>query len=100
MLKRCSLSAITAIIFLSCAGLSLAQSGSKSGQQAEKKNRLDLHAGYLAPKGADAGMLFGAAYTSPFDDAIDLGFGMDIFQKTYADEVCIKKIIKYKHRQE
>lgn len=55
-------------------------------QEPEKSGRLDIHAGYLAPKGTDAGMLFGAAFTSSFDEAIDFGFGLDIFQKNYAKE--------------
>jgi hypothetical protein len=31
-------------------------------------------------------MLFGAAFVSTFDDAVDLGFGLDIFQKSYSEE--------------
>lgn len=66
----------------------LAQSKNSYGQSnSEQNGRLDVHAGYLAPKDTDTGMLFGAAYSSPFDEAIDLGFGLDIFQKTYANEV-------------
>lgn len=55
-------------------------------QKTDRKSNLDIHAGYLAPKGTDAGMLFGASISAPFDEAIIFGFGLDVFQKTYAKE--------------
>ncbi|MBN1481361.1 hypothetical protein EH223_03215 [candidate division KSB1 bacterium] len=48
---------------------------------------LDIHAGYLSPRDADQGTILGATLLSTFDDAIDLGFGMDFFQKSYAEEM-------------
>jgi hypothetical protein len=75
-------------LFICTTSFTFAQNRRLYGQKEEpqKSGRLDIHAGYLAPKGTDAGMIFGGAFTSSFDEAIDFGFGLDIFQKNYAKE--------------
>lgn len=53
----------------------------------EKKSMFDLHAGYFSPRDTEQGTIFGATLFSTFDDAIDIGFGIDFFQKSYVKEV-------------
>ena len=76
---------MVAILFLCHTSLLYAQSYYEQ-QSFEKKSMVDVHAGYLDPRDTDMGMLFGAALISTFDNAIDIGFGFDLFQKNYAEE--------------
>ncbi len=57
-----------------------------AGLHAQGRSQLSLHAGYLKPKDTSSGMMFGAMLITDFDEAVDLGFGFDVFQKSYADE--------------
>ena len=81
------------IIIAMCGGiffssLLLAQNSNIYGEEpSTKKSMLDVHAGYLDPNDVQPGMIFGAAFISTFDDAVDIGFGLDIFQKSYSEEV-------------
>ncbi len=71
---------IFSIFFLFVLGISdilMAQAG---------RSAIDVHAGYLDPRDTEAGMLVGAALTSSFDEAVDVGFGFDFFQKAYTKE--------------
>ncbi len=50
------------------------------------RSAIDVHAGYLDPKDTEAGMVVRAMLTSSFDEAVDVGFGFDLFQKAYTKE--------------
>lgn len=50
------------------------------------RSQIGVHAGYLDPKDTDSGMMFGAMLISGFDEAVDVGFGFDVFQKSYSDQ--------------
>ena len=50
------------------------------------KSYIDVHGGYLDPKDTESGMLVGASLITSFDDAVDIGFGFDLFQKSYTKE--------------
>ncbi len=88
---RCHFSSFVIItLVVMCSLSSLVAQGTPyygaNKRTSESKTDLDIHAGYFAPKGTDAGMLFGVALSAPFDNAIDFGFGLDVFQKSYAKE--------------
>jgi len=51
-----------------------------------KRTMFTIQAGYLSPRDIDKSMLVGAMIMSNFDDAVDLGLGFDVFQKTYTRE--------------
>ncbi len=46
---------------------------------------IDIHAGYMNPKDAKAGMLIGGMFGTKVDEAVDVGIGFDVFHKSYAD---------------
>ena len=54
---------------------------------------VDIHGGYLDPKDTENGMLVGASLISSFDDAVDIGFGFDLFQKSYTKEAQVASSI-------
>ena len=79
---------LSMILGLFSTSLILAQGTYRYGREPMiKESRLDIHAGFLDPKDVEQGMLFGAAFVSTFDNAVDLGFGLDFFQKSYSEEV-------------
>ena len=50
----------------------------------QNKSTISVHAGYLDPKDTDTGMTVGAMLLSSFDEAVDIGFGFDVFQRSYS----------------
>jgi hypothetical protein len=75
MNRRIRLATITVILFLS-SGLLLAQGGTVLG----------INAGYINPKDAKDGMLFGLTFGRAIDESVDIGLGIDVFHKTYTEE--------------
>ncbi|MDZ7317082.1 MAG: hypothetical protein ONB24_13265 [candidate division KSB1 bacterium] len=57
------------------------------------RSQIVLQSGYLKPRDTSSGMMFGAMFFSPFDEAVDLGFGADVFQRSYADETEVVETI-------
>jgi hypothetical protein len=57
------------------------------------RSQIGVHAGYLNPKDTDSGMMFGAMFISSFDEAVDVGFGFDIFQKSYSDQTHVASLV-------
>ncbi|MBN1561284.1 hypothetical protein JW998_13610 [candidate division KSB1 bacterium] len=87
MKKRAMIIVITLLAVLFTASFVMAQNRNVYGESLVKKNMIDVHAGYLDPRDVEQGMLFGAALISTFDEAVDIGFGLDIFQKSYSEQV-------------
>lgn len=71
-------------IILGLANYTIAQPG---------ESFIDIHGGYLDPKDTENGMLVGASLISSFDDAVDIGFGFDLFQKSYTKEAQVASSI-------
>ncbi|MBN1465816.1 hypothetical protein JXA02_08655 [candidate division KSB1 bacterium] len=86
MNNRTIIFAMTLVLGI-CTASALAQNRNVYGESLVKKSMIDVHAGYLYPRDVQEGMLFGAAVISTFDDAVDIGFGLDIFQKSYSEQV-------------
>jgi hypothetical protein len=57
------------------------------------RSQIGVHAGYLNPKDTDSGMAFGAMLITSFDEAVDFGFGFDVFQKSYSDQTHVAEIV-------
>ena len=49
------------------------------------KSVFAINAGYLNPKGTEAGMMIGGVLSTAIDEAVNIGFGFDIFHKTYSE---------------
>jgi hypothetical protein len=60
---------------------------------AQGRSQIGIHAGYLNPKDTDSGMIFGAMLISSFDEAVDVGFGFDVFQKSYSDQTHVASTV-------
>lgn len=87
MQKTFVIFAIAAVSYFIGSSDALAQTRTFYGEgRTDKKSMIDVHAGYLDPSGTQAGMLFGVALQSNFDEAVDVGFGFDVFQKSYSEE--------------
>jgi hypothetical protein len=87
MKNRNIISVVIFIAVLCTVSFAMAQNRNIYGESLVKKSMIDVHAGYLDPRDVEQGMLFGAALISTFDDAVDIGVGLDIFQKSYSEEV-------------
>lgn len=57
----------------------------QSGLYAQGRSQLGIHAGYLYPKDIDSSIMYGVMVNSAFDEAVDVGFGFDFFQKVYSE---------------
>ena len=55
-------------------------------KEKKPKSVFAINAGYLNPKDAEGGMMIGGSYSTSIDESVDIGFGFDIFHKSYAKE--------------
>ncbi len=52
---------------------------------AQTGNVFTINAGYTNPKNIKGGMFFGFMFGTAIDEAVDIGFGADIFHKSYSE---------------
>ena len=69
------------IVFLILTGM---LAGTGFAQQASG-NVFNINAGYMNPTDMQGGMFFGFMWGTAVDEAVDLGFGVDVFHKTYSE---------------
>ncbi len=48
------------------------------------ESTVGIKAGYVYTRGIDDGALFGLSYYSSVDEAVELGFGFDVYNRTYS----------------
>ena len=61
-------------------------------REKQPKSALAITAGYLNPKDTEGGMMLGASYGLSIDEAVNLGVGLDLFHKTYAQKAEVASI--------
>lgn len=54
--------------------------------QAQGVKVLELHGGYINPKGTNAGFIFGGSYGISFDERVDFSLGLSYFHKSYTKQ--------------
>jgi hypothetical protein len=60
---------------------------------AQGNSTFGISAGYLNPKDAKHGMLFGLNFGKAFDEAVDIGLGLDFFHTSYTEEATVAKTV-------
>lgn len=75
-MKKMSMLFLTMAFLLTLSTSSFSQGGST----------VSVHAGYLDPRDMETGMSVGAMLLSSFDEAVDIGVGFDILQRSYSQD--------------
>lgn len=60
---------------------------------AQGNSTFGVSAGYLNPKDTKHGMLFGLSVGKAFDEAVDIGLGLDVFHTSYTEETTVAKTV-------
>jgi len=60
---------------------------------AQANSTFGVSAGYFNPKDTKQGMLFGLSLGKAFDEAVDIGLGLDVFHTSYTEEATVAQTV-------